>query len=471
MKKTSFFFLFVISSLITTAQSVRQKIDNSLAALLKDEQLKYASVGMTVLNAKTGETVYSRNPDMGLAPASTLKTITSITALSILGEDYRYKTQIGYSGTIDHNGTLNGDLIIKGGGDPTLASWRYEDTKEEIIIAKIVAAVKQAGIKRINGSVVADDSVFPSQTLPDGWIWQDIGNYYGAGASGLTWRENQYDLVLKPGISVGSETQLISTKPAMNYLKFKNELKTGAKGVGDDAYVFLPPYGELGYLRGEVGVDEKTLTISGSLPDPAYECAYRIKTALEQQLLDFKVEITTARRLQIEEKPVPAIATTLTEIQSPALGKIIYWFDRKSVNLYGEHLVKTIAMEEGKEASTSNGITIEKDFWSEQGIDKNALNIADGSGLSPGNRVTTAAMARILHYAFHQPWFNTFNTSLPDINGLKMKDGYINGVRSYAGYVNSKDGNTYVFSFIVNNFSGSPKSAREKMWRVIDQLK
>lgn len=235
--------------------------------------------------------------------------------------------------------------------------------------------------------------------------------------------------------------------------------------------MFLPPYCDFGYLRGEIGIDEKGLTISGSLPDPAYECAYRIKAALEQNALDFKIDITTARRLKIEEKSVPAISKVLTEIQSPSLGKIIYWFDRKSVNLYGEHLVKTIAMMQGKEASTTNGISVEQDFWTKQGIDKNALNIVDGSGLSPGNRITTSVMTKVLQYAYRQPWFNTFNTSLPDINGLKMKDGYINGVRSYAGYVNSKDGNTYIFSFIVNNFTGSPKTAREKMWSVIDQLK
>jgi D-alanyl-D-alanine carboxypeptidase/D-alanyl-D-alanine-endopeptidase (penicillin-binding protein 4) len=156
---------------------------------------------------------------------------------------------------------------------------------------------------------------------------------------------------------------------------------------------------------------------------------------------------------------------------SPSLDSINYWFLKKSINLYGEAFVKTIAYQKTGFGSTDSGIAIIKDFWNRNGIEKSALNIIDGSGLSPANRVTTNALVTVMQYARQQKWFPSFYYDLPEMNGIKMKDGYINGVRSYTGYVKSQSGVEYTFSFIVNNFDGNPGTVREKMWRVLDILK
>src|SRR3569833_1068516 len=179
---------------IANAQTLQSRLQTAFNRLATDSQCKYASVSLTVLDVKTGQTIFAANPNMGLATASTLKTITSITAFNILGKDFRYQTQFGYTGTIDSNGTLNGDIIIKGSGDPTLGSWRYEGHHENDILNLMVAALRKAGIKKVNGRIIGDDSVFGSQSIPNGWIWMDLGNYYGAGTSALTWRENQFDI-------------------------------------------------------------------------------------------------------------------------------------------------------------------------------------------------------------------------------------------------------------------------------------
>ncbi|POY35957.1 D-alanyl-D-alanine carboxypeptidase/D-alanyl-D-alanine-endopeptidase [Solitalea longa] len=470
MKKILFLLLLSSFSISVFSQTLKQRLAGSISNLQNDPQLKYSSISLMVLNAKTGAEVYALNANVGLSTASTLKIITSASAFSLLGTDYTYKTQFGYSGYIDNQGVLHGNLIIKGNGDPTLATWRYEQTKENLVLNNLCNAVKFAGIKKIDGALIADDSAFSSQSLPDGWIWQDIGNYYGAGTSALTWRENQFDINLKPGKALGDSVKIISTKPSMPYLSLKNELITGPRGTGDEAYVFMAPYTTTGYIRGEVGIDEQNITVSAAVPDPAFECASQIKNALAQEN-GLKVEITTARRLTLENKTIPALTKTLVDIQSPKMSEIVYWFNKKSINLYGEQLLKTIAKEKGKTATTNNGIEQVLDHWNKQGIDKNSININDGSGLSPANRITSSAMARVLNYARNQQWFKSFYNSLPEANGLKMKDGYINGVRSYAGYADSKDGNTYTFVFIVNNFSGSPREMREKMWKVLDLLK
>ena len=157
--------------------------------------------------------------------------------------------------------------------------------------------------------------------------------------------------------------------------------------------------------------------------------------------------------------------------RSPQLDSLNYWFLKKSINLYGEAFVKTIAYEKLKFGSTDSGIAIIKNFWKQKGIEPSALNIIDGSGLSPANRVTTNALVTVMQYAKQQQWFASFYNALPEMNGIKMKDGYISGVRSYTGYIKSKTGNEFTFSFIVNNFDGNPATVREKMWKVLDILK
>ncbi|MFN2458617.1 MAG: D-alanyl-D-alanine carboxypeptidase, partial [Chitinophagaceae bacterium] len=124
------------------------------------------------------------------------------------------------------------------------------------------------------------------------------------------------------------------------------------------------------------------------------------------------------------------------------------------INLCGEALVKTIAFQQKQQGSTDEGIRIIKDFWSGKDISKTELNMVDGSGLSPLNRVTTKAQVRILQHAKKQNWFNGFYASLPEFNNMKMKSGTIRDVKGFCGYHASKEGD-YIFSFIVNNYNGS----------------
>ena len=134
-------------------------------------------------------------------------------------------------------------------------------------------------------------------------------------------------------------------------------------------------------------------------------------------------------------------------------------------------MVKTIAYEKTKYGSTDTGVNIIKDFWSKHGIEKTALNISDGSGLSPANRITASSLTTALLYAKKQPWFSSFYNALPVINNSKMKSGSIGGVLSYTGYVKSKTDDDYTFAFIIDNFNGDGSALREKMWKVLDILK
>jgi len=453
----------------TFAQSLQHNLQTAFGRLQADSQCRYASVSLTVLDAQTGEQVFAANQYMGLATASTLKTITTITAFNLLGKDFRYQTQFGYNGTISSDGTLTGDVIIKGAGDPTLGSWRYEETRENHVLSLMVSALQKAGIKKINGRIIGDDSIFGSQSIPDGWIWQDLGNYYGAGTSGLCWRENAFDIKLQTG-SIDSLIKLSHEVPAMPYLDFKSELLNAPAGTGDEAYAYLPVDSKTMYLRGSYAIDQAKKSISAALPDPAYDAAFRLTDTLKRLGIPVSNGPESTNTLKEKNSPSPQIANNLTTILSPPLSKIIYWLNQRSINLYAEQLLKTVAWKAGREVTTANGVEVLQNFWKARGIDINSLNIVDGSGLSPGDRVTTLTMATILQSARKESWFPDFYESLPTYNNMKMKSGSIRNVLTYAGY-QTHNGQELCFSIMVNNYNGPSRAIREKMFRVLDELK
>lgn len=466
--KIPLLFISILAGNIVGAQNRIQNLEKAFNNLLADEQAKHAITSLCVLDANTGKVLFAKNEQIGLATASTLKTITAATAFSILGKDFQFQTTLAYTGNITPDGTLKGNLIIAGSGDPTLGSPRYQN-KENAVLTQWVAAIKAAGIKKIEGAIIGDDRIFGTQTTPEGWVWQDIGNYYGAGTSGLAWRENQFDIYLKPGISTADEVKIIKTVPETPYIQIVNELKTGSSGSGDRSYAFLPPYSNVAYLRGSWGMGIGKTGISVALPDPAFDCAYRLQDTLKRLGISTNQQATTTRLMELNKQVIPAITQKISTISSPTLSEITYWFLKKSINLYGETLLKTIALKSGKTATTSKGAETEINYWAAKGIDKSALNIIDGSGLSPGDRVTTSAMASILFQIQKENWFSDFYKGLPEYNGMKIKSGTINDVSAFAGYHTDGAGNKYVVVININNYSGS--GINKKLFKVLDELK
>ncbi len=235
-----------------------------------------------VINSNSGQPLISVNANEGLAPASCQKVITASTSFELLGHNYIYKTALGYTGNIE-NGILNGDIIIKGTGDPTLGSWRYNETSEEKIISEFKDAISRKGIDEITGHVYADESAWKGEIIPGGWIWEDIGNYYGAGARALNWRENQYDLFLKSGSAIGDTVQVTGTDPGFIAGLYCKILTTAAaKGSGDNSYIYIPLYGKTSYVRGTIPVNEDHFIISGSMPEPSKQLAITLEAALKK---------------------------------------------------------------------------------------------------------------------------------------------------------------------------------------------
>jgi D-alanyl-D-alanine carboxypeptidase/D-alanyl-D-alanine-endopeptidase (penicillin-binding protein 4) len=465
--KTINLLILLVCSFAAGAQSVPARLADAFSAFEKDAQMVNGIASLYVVEAKSGKVVFDRNGSVGLAPASTQKVITSVTAYEFLGKDFRYKTEFGYTGTLD-NGVLNGSLVIRPSGDPTLGSWRWETTKEGSVMQRAASAIRKTGIRSYD-QVAVDTEGWDSEAIPDGWIWQDIGNYYGSGALGLNWRENQYDVVLQSGNSIGSKVDIRATRPRLYHYPLTSALSAAAKGSGDNAYIYFSPNGSGGIIRGTIPVGEKSFGISGAMPSPRLQLAATLADTL-QRLNIISRSAGTAKESVGGTESLGSYKVIHTEY-SPVLDSIIYWFNKKSINLYGEALIKTIAYREKQIGDTDEGVKLLKEFWKSRGIAESELNMVDGSGLSPLNRVTTKAQVAILKYAKGQSWYRGFYNALPEYNGMKMKSGTIRNVKGFTGYNTSRDGTEYIFSFLVNNYHGSSSALVQKMYRVLDTLK
>ncbi|MDB5279300.1 MAG: D-alanyl-D-alaninecarboxypeptidase/D-alanyl-D-alanine-endopeptidase [Ferruginibacter sp.] len=471
--KKGWLFIYCLLPFVLPAQNISIQLAAGIKNLQGDEQFKHAVIAMYVVDAKTGKLIFDNNAQIGLAPASCQKVITSVTAFELLGHDYRYKTYLTRNKPIT-DGALQGDLYIAGGGDPTLGSSRWTGTSEDGVIKKITAVLQKNNIQSIAGSLVADDHLFATDAVPRGWVWEDIGNYYGAGAWGLNWRENQFDVSFKTGAKESDSTNIIATVPpcVLTMYQFSNFITTGARGSGDNGYLFSAPFAKNIIAKGTVPPSANGFTISGSLPNPPAVFLKVLADGLRAGGIAVGGNNETYSERLIANRPLDiSTGLPMDSILSPPLDSINHWFLKKSVNLFGEVLVKTIAVSKSENVSTEDGIKIIKDFWSKKGIETSAINILDGSGLSPASRVTTQALVTVMQFARQQKWFTSFYNALPEANGIRMKDGYISGVRSYTGYIKSSNGREYTFAFIVNNFDGNPGTVREKIWKLLDMMK
>jgi serine-type D-Ala-D-Ala carboxypeptidase/endopeptidase (penicillin-binding protein 4) len=477
--------LFIVSGFSSAAQTISVKLESAYEKFEADPQLKSALSSFYVVNAKTGEVVFDKNGYVGLPTASTLKVITAASAYELLGKDFRYKTEFGYTGKIQ-KGLLEGEYYGIGSGDPTLGSWRYQSTKPGVFIDSFFNAIKTAGITKKDskheGRLILDISRYSEDPFNDYWIWQDLGNYYGIGSTAFNWRENQFDAVIIPGKKEGDEVKEIMIRPGYitTSLNIINELKTGKPGSGDQSVFYLKPAGSFSEyslsFRGTIPAGVDSFVVSGSFPEPFiyfrdFIGQYNFEKKIPAEFNDRLFRATNyfrgdTSRFELYKKRNPFYIH-----KSPSLDSMVYWFLKKSINLYGEAFAKTISYERTGFGETEKGVELIRNFWKDKGIDPVELKMVDGSGLSPLNRVTTHAQVQVLEYAKKQSWFKGYYDAFPEFNGMKIKSGTINGVKGFCGYHKAKDGNEYIFSFLVNNYNGSTSGLVNKMYKVLDELK
>lgn len=453
-------------------------LNKELAQLVEDPGLKNGHLSFTFLDP-AGKEILSWNPHKALMPASTLKVITTSAALELLSDTLRIPTILAYTGKIEQ-GVLKGNLLIKGGGDPTLGSFRFPDFPGlDELISEWVKLVHLKGITRIEGNVCADPSVFNLNTVPPGWIWTDIGNYYGAGASGLNINENQYKLVFKPQ-QPGESALLVRTEPDLTYMSFLNQMKTGKPNSGDQGYIFGGIFSNQKYLSGTVPAGVSEFSIKGAIPDPAYFSAWCLKNALEKDRVSIHGKAVNLQRAAIQ---ADFLTETLDVHFSPPLSQIVQATNHESINLYAEALLNLMGAKIKNEGSTAGGLNVIYQWLNSKDIPSKGIFLYDGSGLSPSNAICSQVLAKVLLY---QGEDKTFIQSLPvagESGTLKnfckgslaekkiiAKSGSFEKVMAYCGFVKSHTGKLYPFSLIINNYSGQGWRLRRKVEKLMEAM-
>jgi len=476
--KVFFAGIFLLLSIIGPAQDKIREIRQKITNWQTTPGLTNTSICIAISDSQTGEIIIKSEPQQSLEPASIMKLVTTATALEVFGPDFRFKTTLIASGTIK-NDTLFGDLQIIGGGDPTLGSNYFPENNH--FLDEWVQAIRNNNIKVVMGNIQLDASIYESEMIPNTWLWEDIGNYYGAGASGISVYDNLYEIHLSSEAEAGKPTKTERINPEIPGLELQNEVLSSDIN-SDQTSVFGSPMENHRIIRGTIPKNKSDFIIKASMPDPLALLASEFRKKLVTDGIFFSGVTKFGKVIQND-----AAKMILSVIQSPTLKEIIKVTNHESVNLFAEHFLKHLAFNNTGLGSTTEGCKFIVEFWKNKGLDMTGFFMNDGSGLSRFNAITAAQMVNILNYMKTKSnYFDTFYQSMATVgNGtltvfrnenfpnqcLHAKSGSMTRVRCYAGYLNTDSGRQLSFTVMLNNFSCSQTEAIKKIEEILVDLR
>ncbi|MFA6400254.1 MAG: D-alanyl-D-alanine carboxypeptidase/D-alanyl-D-alanine-endopeptidase [Salinivirgaceae bacterium] len=439
------------------------------------------------IDLNSGEVIAAKNSSKALKPGSTLKLVSTATALELLGPDFQFSTQLEYSGFIDTTArVLHGNIYIRGGGDPTLGSIYFDSTQQYSFLSDWIHAIKGLGIDSIAGCIVGDASVYSNDMLPSTWTWSNMGNYYGASACGLSIFDNYYSIHFRTLAHKGDTAEILGVNPAIPGLFFENEVFADTI-LYDNVTIFGAPFSNFRSIRGSLPLSQSDFIVKGSMPDPALLAAHTLQQSLKEQGIPCEKKASTMRNLSNKKDKNLEKRTPFYSTSSPTLSTIIAQINIQSINLFAEHCLIQSAIALGTEPETDIATKAVLEFWRQKGMDIQGLSLNDGSGLSNYNLITPEQVVFILQYMKNQsPHFNSFYQSLAvaGVSGtlkrltlgslaqgnLHGKSGTVDRSKAFAGYVTSISGRQIAFSMVVNNFSCSSKEASDQLEKLMIEL-
>jgi D-alanyl-D-alanine carboxypeptidase/D-alanyl-D-alanine-endopeptidase (penicillin-binding protein 4) len=421
--------------------------------------------------------LYERNVDSYFAPASDAKLFTTAFALGTLGPEYRIRTTVNSSATVDANGLLNGDLVLIGRGDANLSNRKFPYDKKmeregppEKVLAELVDAVVVRGIKEITGDVIVDDSLFQPERFASGWAIDDMLWSYGAAVSAVAVNDNTFTLELKPGALPG-DPATFTLNPASNFYSVENLVRTGARGSAEQLAVARDPGSLLIHLSGAMPAGGSPRLLTLAVDAPAEYAANLLLRLLGLRGIHVRGR-ARARHAQFANDPVlspanPAEQNILAEHISPPLVDDIRLTNKSSDNLHAELLMLLAAHEKIGAMSYEEAEKCAALFFKTAGIADGDIVLTDGSGLSRRDLVTPRAVVQLLRYANTQSWADLYRSSLPvagedgtlaermkttpAAGRVFAKTGTFEHVNSLSGYAATVRGANLIFSILGND--------------------
>jgi D-alanyl-D-alanine carboxypeptidase/D-alanyl-D-alanine-endopeptidase (penicillin-binding protein 4) len=432
----------------STAPRSAQQLAADMSAIAG--HVRSGQFGIMAVSLTRGDTLFQSNAGTPLMPASTMKMLTSAVAFEQFGPQYQFSTDVLYDGALGSDGTINGNVYLRGDGDPSL-SGRYMSGGPGAPMNYLADQLVARGVKRVTGDVIGDASAFDNQKIPEGWLTRYLQAGYAARVSGLSINENLVWVTVTPD---GAKLE-----PATTAIKLVSNVRT-VPGSGASISVRRDMNGTI-TVGGRIGSRSGPRRYVYVIEDPASFTTGALHAAMAAK----GIQVDGGDRLG----QTPSSAVKIASVQSPTLDRIIAAMNRESINIFAELLMRNAARGKNheKQGTVANGQALLRNFFATKVHgDTLHLEVHDGSGLSTLDRVTPRLMAQMLGYAHNASWGPSFHASLPVAGesellrrrmrggaaqgNLHAKTGTTNDVIGLGGYVTALNGEVIAFSFIYN---------------------
>jgi len=450
----------------STVADLQKELDD----IFNDNSFRNAHWGVVIQSLNNGEYFYKQNEDKFFVPASNLKLFTSAGGLLILGNDYRFSTNILSNG-YQSGSTLYGDLIIQGRGDPTI-SGRFYNNDINFVFDSWIDSLLELGIKNVKGNIVGDDNLFDDIGLGNGWAWDYETDWYAAQSSAVSYNDNCVDI--KIYYNHKYDSVVVSSKPELRNIVILNNVKPAVGSEKTNIEVIRERGTNVINVSGKFRKDADTLITYATVQNPTQFAMLVLKNRLENRGIrvnGYAVDIDDYERA-IDYNDLDLLFVSYSE----KLNEIIKVVNKGSQNFFAEQLLKTIGLEKLGFGSVTNGVTAVKEIFADIGLNPDNIIMVDGSGLSHLNMVTPRQVVELLKYMYsNKKVYADYYNSLPiaGIDGtlgkrmknttaekvVRAKTGFISYVRSLSGYAVTGDNEPIAFSMIANNFSVPVKLA------------
>jgi len=468
------------------ADDAKDTLHGDLDVIFADRRLAAAQWGVAVYSVDRDELLFGYNADKLYIPASNEKILTAAAALLRLGPEYRIKTGVLIDGAID-NDILQGKLIIRGNGDPSLST-RMGARDPFAVFRAFAERLKARGIKTIEGSIAGDASAFRGTGYGRGWELDDLMDSFAAPVSALAFNENFVSFLIRPGAKAGAAA-VISTEPLSGYPRVDNAVVTTETGKAADVIIE--------HVQGDPGSPE-TMKISGTIPlksqavrrsvavtRPVRYYLESLHRQLDREGIDVSKSVIDEDYLAPEPGGSDAVELLMTH-ESPPLAELIMPIMKDSLNMPSETLLRVLGLEIRGTGTDAAGIEVVAQTLERMGIHRGSYIYADASGLSRRNLISADVFVRALGYMYRQPVFPRFYASMAiagtdgtlknRLSGAAVKGnvhaetGTISGVSAISGYLRTADGEMLAFSMIANNYISGKAAAEDVQNRALQRL-
>ncbi len=444
-----------------------QTLKTDINSLISNPDFSSADIGICVQAVESGEYLYMQNESKNFIPASTQKVLTTAAAFDILGPNFKFATKLYLDGIILPTGEFVGNVIIRGMGDPSISKYYFKEPLE--ILDNWARILDSMGINSIKGNIIGDDSYFDNTYYGPGWSWDDFSYTYSSQVSALSINDNRVDFFIYSGDSIGASAG-ISSYPSSQYFRIVNNIRTSKSSDEAEIDGIRETGTNILKLSGAVPYDnfrKKAHSLSVTIDNPTLFFLNLFKQVLDNRRISFSGGLL--RQADLPSRINYAELNPVIEHFSPTVSEIISIINQESHNLAAEMLLKTLGKENSGTGTYNSGAEFLRNYLGKAGVNQQNVKIVDGSGLSRLNLISPRNQVSILNYIYRSSFKDYFVKSLarPGEPGtlkrrmtrskaeksVTAKTGSMNYISAICGYVNSRDGETFAFSIMFQNFT------------------